>query len=215
MRFRPFYLPREFTVIVITAVYIPPRANITTALGYLLTAISKQQQAHPDGVFIIAGDFNRASLKTVLPKFHQHVKCPTRGKNILDHVYSNIKHGYKASPLPNLGLLDHISLFLTPAYRPLINRVKPSVKTIQIWPEGSSGQLQDCFSRTDWTVFLDDVVYQGPNQTNQDSIKVWLKHEEPNSTKGRTRQQQEVVNQFPSSCLTEYSLTSKPFSQNG
>jgi len=35
------------------------------------------------------------------------------------------------------------------------------------------------------------VVYQGPNQTNQDSIKAWLKHEEPNST----RQQQEVINQ--------------------
>ncbi len=30
------------------------------------------------------------------------------------------------------------------------------------------------------------VVYQGPNQTNQDSIQAWLKHEEPNST----RQQQ-------------------------
>ncbi len=38
---------------------------------------------------------------------------------------------------------------------------------------------------------LDSVVYQGPNQTNQDSIKAWLKHEEPNST----RQQQEVINQ--------------------
>ncbi len=37
----------------------------------------------------------------------------------------------------------------------------------------------------------DIVVYQGPNQTNQDSIQAWLKHEEPNST----RQQQEVINQ--------------------
>ncbi len=59
------------------------------------------------------------------------------------------------------------------------------------------------------------VVYQGPNQTNQDLIKAWLKHEEPNSTKGRTRQQEEVVNQIPSSSPSEYSLTSKPFSQNG
>ncbi len=108
--------------------------------------------------FIIAGDFNRASLKTVLLKFHQHVQCPTRGENIFDHVYSNIKHGYKASPLPHLGLSDHISLFLTPAYRPLINRVKPSVKTIQVWPEWSSGQLQDCFSHTDWTVFVEDDI---------------------------------------------------------
>ncbi len=35
------------------------------------------------------------------------------------------------------------------------------------------------------------VEYQGPNQTNQDSIEAWLKHEKPNST----RQQQEVINQ--------------------
>ncbi len=62
---------------------------------------------------------------------------------------------------------------------------------------------------------IESVVYQGPNQTNQDSIKAWLKHEKPNSTKGRTRQQQEVVNQIPSSSPSEYSLTSKPFSQNG
>ncbi len=48
------------------------------------------------------------------------------------------------------------------------------------------------------------VVYQGPNQTNQDLIKAWLKHEEPNSTKGRTRQQQKVVNQIPSSSPSEY-----------
>ncbi len=54
------------------------------------------------------------------------------------------------------------------------------------------------------------VVYQGPNQTNQDSIKTWLKHEEPNSTKGRTRQRQEVVNHIPSSSPSEYSLTIKP-----
>ncbi len=108
VRCHPFFLPREFTFIVITADYIPPDANITTALGYLLTAISKQQQDHPDGVFIIAGDFNRASLKTVLPKFHQHVQCPIRGNNILDHVYSNIKHGYRTSPLPHLSLSDLI-----------------------------------------------------------------------------------------------------------
>ncbi len=44
------------------------------------------------------------------------------------------------------------------------------------------------------------VIYQGPNQTNQDSIQAWLKHEEPNST----RQQQEVINQTPSP--SEYTL---------
>ena len=49
---------------------------------------------------IIAGDFNKACLKTVLPKFNQHIKCATRGENTLDHVYSKIKHAYGATPSP-------------------------------------------------------------------------------------------------------------------
>lgn len=64
---RPFYLPREFTVVVAIAVYIPPDANVSVALSLLLNTINKQQLAHPNRVFIVAGD--QACLKTVLPKF--------------------------------------------------------------------------------------------------------------------------------------------------
>lgn len=64
---RPFYLPREFTGAVITAVYIPPDANANLALGHVLAAIDKQQNNYPEGVFIVAGDFNHADLKTVVP----------------------------------------------------------------------------------------------------------------------------------------------------
>ncbi len=38
---RPFYLPREFTAIVIGAVYIPPCANAKDALRELYCAISE------------------------------------------------------------------------------------------------------------------------------------------------------------------------------
>ncbi len=88
------------------------------------------------------------------------------------------------------------------------NQSQPSVLHIeqQVKREKQVGKQNDAIGNA-------CVVYQGPNQTNQDSIKAWLKHEEPNSTKGRTRQQQEVLNQIPSSSPSEYSLTSKPFSQ--
>ena len=79
----------------ITAVYIPPDANANIALRLLHSSISSQQSKYLDTVFIIAGDFNHADLKAVLPKFHQHVKCATRGANTLDKVYSNIKGGYR------------------------------------------------------------------------------------------------------------------------
>ena len=129
VRCRPFYLPREFTVIIITAVYIPPDANTKTTLGCLLSAISKQQRGHPDGVYVIAGDFNKTNLKTVLTEFHQHIHCPTRGRNTLDHVY-----------------------------RPHICMNRSTARVIQVWPEGASEQLQNCFSDTDWTIFQDDNI---------------------------------------------------------
>ena len=78
---RPFYLPRELTVAIITAVYIPPDANTSLALSLLYDTIVKLMRDHPDGFFVVAGDFNRACLKSVLPRFVQYVQCPTRGEN--------------------------------------------------------------------------------------------------------------------------------------
>ncbi len=137
---RPFYLPREFTAIVIVAVYIPPCANAKDALRELYSAISEQQTNNPDGFFIIAGDFNHANLKTVLPKFYQHVNFATRGNNRLDFVYTTVKDAYKAKPRPHFGYSDHISVMLTPAYRPLL---KPVQKQITVWPDNATSALQD------------------------------------------------------------------------
>ncbi len=156
---RPFYLPWEFTAIVIVAVYIPPCANAKDALRELYSAISEQQTNNPDGFFIIAGDFNHANLKTVLPKFYQHVNFATRGNNTLDFVYTTVKNAYKAVPRPHLGYSDHISVMLIPAYRPLLKLAKPVQKLITIWPENATSTLQDCFQCTDWNMFKEAATY--------------------------------------------------------
>ncbi len=76
---RPFWLPREFTAIIITAVYIPPQANTDQALKELYRNISEQETVHPDAAFIITGDFNKANFRTIAPKYFQHVTINTRG----------------------------------------------------------------------------------------------------------------------------------------
>ncbi len=156
---QPFYLPREFTAIVIGAVYITPCANAKDALRELYCAISEQQTNNPDGFFIIAGDFNHTNLKTVLPKFYQHVNFATRGNNTLDFVYTTEKNAYKAVPRPHLGYSDHISVMLIPAYRPLLKLTKPVLKLITIWPENATSTLQDCFQCTDWNMFKEVATY--------------------------------------------------------
>ncbi|KAL0175584.1 hypothetical protein M9458_027914, partial [Cirrhinus mrigala] len=161
---RPFYLPREFTAIVIVAVYIPPCANPKDALRELYSAISEQQTNNPDGFFIIAGDFNHANLKSVLPKFYQHVNFATRGNNTLDFVYTTNKNAYRAEPRPHLGYSDHISVMLIPAYRPLLKLTKPVQKQITVWPDNATSALQDCFQNTDWNMFKEAATYN--NQTD-------------------------------------------------
>lgn len=89
----------------VTAVYVPPDANAKAASSHLYSSISSQQSIYPDAVHIIAGDFNHADLKAVLPKFHQYVKCATRGDSTLDRVYSDITLGYRVKPLPHFAIL--------------------------------------------------------------------------------------------------------------
>ena len=69
--------------------------------GKLHDVISAQETAHPDMVFIVAGDFNYYNLKTVFPKYHQHVDIPTRDKNTLYHIYSNKRGVFRAAPRPH------------------------------------------------------------------------------------------------------------------
>lgn len=110
---RPFHIPTEFTAVLISAVYIPPQANAKQALEELHTATSSQLNAYPEGIVIVAGDFNHVDLNVVLPKFSKNISFPTRD----------------------------ISLDMFPAYRPLICRVKPTVRQIQVWSEEATSML--------------------------------------------------------------------------
>ncbi|KAK3533297.1 hypothetical protein QTP70_015171 [Hemibagrus guttatus] len=161
VRCRPFYLPCEFTIAFIFLVYIPPSANDKEVLCEFYGAISDLQNADHLELFIVR-DFNHTNLKTVLPKFHQHVDFATRGVNMLDLVYINIPGAYRAEPRLHLGYSDHISVMLIPAYRPLVNRSKPVLKQVITWPAGT---LQDCFECSDWHSFREAA-------TNGDSINL-------------------------------------------
>ncbi len=56
---RPFYLPREFSSIFVTALYIPPQADTGLALSKLHGVLSSYVNKHPNTAFIITGDFPR------------------------------------------------------------------------------------------------------------------------------------------------------------
>lgn len=55
LKCRPFYLPREFGVVYICAVYIPPDANAKLALAQLHNSINNNLVAHPDCLYSSGG----------------------------------------------------------------------------------------------------------------------------------------------------------------
>ena len=101
------------------AIYIPPESETgtKTALNDLIYSISKKDNIHPEVALLVAGDFNAGQLKSVLPNFYQHVKCATRRRKTLDHLYSTHRDAYKAPPRPPFGKSDNNYICLIPAYK--------------------------------------------------------------------------------------------------
>ncbi len=150
---RPFYLPREFTSIIVTAVYIPLQADTSLALSKLHDELNGNINKHPDSACIIAGDFNKANLSKVMPNFHQHISCPTRGQNTLDHCYTQFKNAYKARSLPAFGKSDHDAIFLTPEYKQRIVQKPPVEREVTCWSSHSEAMLQASLDDVDWDMF--------------------------------------------------------------
>lgn len=102
---RPYYIPREFSHVILFNVYIPPSADAAAACERLHGAVGSMQTRYPQSLLLISGDFNHASLSPTLPTFHQYVKCHTRENRTLDLLYANVKDAYTSNPLPPSAVL--------------------------------------------------------------------------------------------------------------
>ncbi len=147
---RPYYLPREFSHVVIVTVYVPPSANPTSACDVIHSAIARLQTQHPSAFIAISGDFNHVTMVKTLPNFTQYVNCPTREERTLDLLYANVKDAYSSSPLPPLGRSDHNLVHLSPSYVPLVKSQPATTRTVRRWSEEAYETLQGCFEVTDW-----------------------------------------------------------------
>ena len=92
---------QEFTLVSITAVYVPPSVDTIKAMKVVHQTISELQSTHTHkGFFIVVGDFNQANMKSVLLHFQQHVDFATRGVNTLDMTYTTMKMHSEQAPAP-------------------------------------------------------------------------------------------------------------------
>ena len=122
-------------------------------LQHLADQINNVEKKHPHSLLIVLGDFNRANLSHELPKYKQHIRCPTRDTNTLDHCYTVLKDSYHSVPCAALGLSDHCVVHLIPTYKQKLKSAKPVVKMVRGWTDDAKVELQACFDCTDWSVF--------------------------------------------------------------
>ena len=153
---RPFYLPREFNNIIITVAYVPPNGDYKLAAELLANCVSNMDDQCPKGINILTGDFNGCNVSELLPNYYQYVKCATRGSNILDLVFCNVKQAFKILKRPPLGNSDHNMLLCLPTYVQKLKSEKCKVINVKQWSETNIDMLKACFDCTDWEVLYDD-----------------------------------------------------------
>jgi hypothetical protein len=119
-------------------------------------------------VLLVAGEFNAGKLKSVLPHFYQHVKCATKGKTILDNLYSTHRDAYKALPCPPFGKSDQNFILLIPVYNQKLKQEAPVTQSIKEWSDEADAKLQDCFAITDWNILM--ALRSTPHQSLASSI---------------------------------------------
>ena len=152
---RPFYLPREFTKVYVTVVYIPPSADVKIAETILYDTVSKNENEKPDALNVITGDFNKCVFGKYIPHYKQYIDFPTRNNRTLDLFFCNVKGSYLARKLNPLGISDHDMCFLAPIYKQVLKRSKPVVKEIYQWNNDMNEKFLSCIECTDFDALFD------------------------------------------------------------
>jgi hypothetical protein len=82
---RPYYLPREFSLVIVTAVYIHLKPIQRQPSRNFIGLYGNWKPCIPKAAFIVAGYCNKANLRTRLPILYQYIDYSTRAGKTLDH----------------------------------------------------------------------------------------------------------------------------------
>jgi hypothetical protein len=102
--------------------------------------LCKLETTYPEAAFIVAGDFNKANLKSNAQ--------PGLAKPWIIVILT-----YNALPCTPFGKSHHDSILLLPAYRQKLKQEAPVLRSVQRWSDQSYSTLQDCFDHVDWDMF--------------------------------------------------------------
>ena len=149
MGFHSHYIPREYSHVILTTIYVPNTTVANKAALEISEALINYESSAPDALLLINGDFNHCNLLQSWNQYYQHIHCTTRNTATLDYCYS-----YSAIQMASLGESDHNLVFVRPKYLPIIQHIKPKTVLVKNWTAEGITMLQGAFECTDWNVFL-------------------------------------------------------------
>ena len=88
---QPYYLPPEFTHVLVVCVYIPPSANDKEAADQIASHVHNQIPVPPT-VKVVMRRFNYCDIKKVLAAYQQQVTCQTHEDNTTDKCSATAGH---------------------------------------------------------------------------------------------------------------------------
>lgn len=109
-------MPRNVSHIAIGVVYHPPDAASYPMSAYILDCVDSIRRLHPSAGVIVLGDFNSLHDGPVRDyPLKQMVTRATRGKKILDKIFTNVSEWYgEPVVIPAIALSDHRAIVLSP-----------------------------------------------------------------------------------------------------
>ena len=115
---RPTRMPRTYSHLIVGVLYHPPNDDDKGMLNQIEKSLDWILRHHPHSAIILLGDFNKLKDNRIRSNYQlrQIVKSPTRGRAILDKVYTNALTLYsKTQVTAPVGLSDHNVVTCYPA----------------------------------------------------------------------------------------------------
>ena len=156
--FRPYYIPREFSHVILTTIYVPNNNVANKAALEINVALRNYESSALDALFPINRDFIHCTILQSGNQYYQHIHCTTGHTATLDYCYSNIKDSYSNIQIGNLGESDHNLVFVRTKYLPIVQRIKPKTLLVKNLTAEAITRLEDAFECTNWNVFLEYVL---------------------------------------------------------
>ena len=175
---RPVCLPRQASVIIICAIYYPPKSPVEhkeAVIEHIVTQVFALETKYHKPIFVILGDFNTFPTNelTEACNFKQIINFPTRGNSTLDQILTNGEKWYSTpTSLPPLGRSDHSSVLWTPHAHKPTHQPNPT-KYIRKYPESRIREFGSWITHHKWTEVFEAV---GPDSKCQEFYNIVWNH---------------------------------------